>query len=66
MVPDDDIHLTVSSLKSNLTLAAQQLIQQANDAGGRDNITVILVHVLKVAQASKGLGFFARLKNWFK
>ena len=64
MVPDEDIHLTVSSLKSNLPLAAQQLLQQANDAGGRDNISVILVHVLKVAQAPTG--FFARLKNWFK
>ena len=64
MVPDEDIHLTVSSLKSNLTLAAQQLIQQANDAGGRDNISVILVHVLRTAQAR--MGFFARLKNWFK
>ena len=64
MVPDEDIHLTVSSLKSNLALAAQQLLQQANDAGGRDNISVILVHVLKVAQAP--LGFFARLKSWFK
>lgn len=64
MVPDEDIHLTVSSLKSNLPLAAQQLLQQANDAGGRDNISVILVHVLKVAQAPSG--FFARLKSWFK
>ena len=64
MVPDEDIHLTVSSLKSNLTLAAQQLVQQANDNGGRDNISVILVHVLKVDQAPAGL--VARLKNWFK
>ena len=64
MVPDEDIHLTVSSLKSNLPLAAQQLLQQANDAGGRDNISVILVHVLKMAQAPSG--FFARLKSWFK
>lgn len=64
MVPDEDIHLTVSSLKSNLPLAAQQLLQQANDAGGRDNISVILVHVLKVAQAPTG--FFARLKSWIK
>jgi PPM family protein phosphatase len=64
MVPDENIHLTVSSLKSNLPLAAQQLVQQANDAGGRDNISVILVHVLNVARAPSG--FFARLKNWFK
>jgi PPM family protein phosphatase len=64
MVSDDNIHLTVSSLKSNLTLAAQQLIQQANDNGGRDNISVILVHVLKGTPSQSG--FFARFKNWFK
>ncbi|HTD90429.1 MAG TPA: protein phosphatase 2C domain-containing protein, partial [Burkholderiales bacterium] len=64
MVSDENIHLTVSSLKSNLSLAAQQLVQQANDNGGRDNISVILVHVLKVARTPMGL--FARLKNWFK
>jgi protein phosphatase len=63
MVPEDEIHLTVTSLKTNLTLAAQQLVQQANDGGGRDNISVILVHVLDVPSARKG--FLARLKRWF-
>lgn len=63
MVPADEMHLTVSSLKSNLTLAAQQLVQQANDNGGRDNISVILVHVLSVPSVRKG--FFARVKSWF-
>jgi protein phosphatase len=63
MVPDDEICLTVSSLKSNLTLAAQQLVQMANDNGGRDNISVILVHVLREYQ--ERLGFFAKLKSWF-
>ena len=64
MVADEDIQLTVSSLKSNLPLAAQQLVQQANDNGGRDNISIILVRVVKVA--SPPAGFFARIKNWFK
>ncbi len=64
MVSDENIHLTVSSLKSNLPLAAQQLVQQANDSGGRDNISVILVHVLNAVHAPAG--FFAKLKNWFK
>ncbi len=64
MVPDEEICLTVSSLKSNLTLAAQQLIQQANDNGGRDNISVILVHVLRGHEEKSG--FFAKLKSWFK
>jgi protein phosphatase len=64
MVGDEEIHLTVSSLKSNLQLAAQQLVQQANDNGGRDNISVILVHVLNVTRMPSG--FFAKLKSWFK
>jgi PPM family protein phosphatase len=64
MVPDDEIHLTLTSLKSNLTLAAQQLLQQANDNGGRDNISVILVHVLQGHQ--QRTGFLAKLKSWFK
>ena len=64
MVPAEEILLTVTSLKSNLQLAAQQLIQQANDNGGRDNITLVLVHVLNTTQARKG--FFAKLFGWFK
>jgi protein phosphatase len=64
MVSDDNIHHTVSSLKSNLPLAAQQLVQQANDNGGRDNISVILVHVLKVPRPPAG--WLARFKNWFR
>lgn len=45
MVDDDDIRLTLDTLRANLPLAAQQLVQQANDNGGRDNISVILVRV---------------------
>lgn len=64
MVSDEEIHLTVSSLRSNLPLAAQQLVQQANDNGGRDNISVILVHVLNVGNSQSG--FFAKLRSWFR
>lgn len=64
MVPDEEIHLTVTSLRSNLPLAAQQLVQLANDNGGRDNISVILVHVLKSYE--QRAGFFGKLKSWFK
>lgn len=34
-------------LSANLELAATQLIQMANDNGGRDNVSVILVKVLR-------------------
>lgn len=63
MVEDDDIHLTLTSLQANLSLAANQLVQMANDNGGRDNVSVILVHVRKPFPASPGL--LGRLKNWF-
>jgi PPM family protein phosphatase len=63
MVEDEDILLTLTSLQSNLPLAANQLVQMANDNGGRDNVSVILVRVRKPFPASKGL--FGRLKTWF-
>jgi protein phosphatase len=63
MVSDEDIQLTLSSLHANLALAAQQLVQQANDNGGRDNVSVILVRVLRDFPARTGL--LAKLKSWF-
>ncbi len=45
LVEDEDIHLTLSTLSANLELAANQLIQMANDNGGKDNISVILAKV---------------------
>ncbi len=63
MVTDEEIQLTLSSLKANLPLAAEQLVQQANDNGGRDNISVILVRVLKDFPARTG--WLKKLKSWF-
>ncbi len=45
MVEDDDIQSILYAMQGNLTLAAEQLIQTANDNGGRDNVSVILVKV---------------------
>jgi len=45
MLDESDIALTLNALKENLELCAQQLVQAANDAGGRDNISVILIRV---------------------
>jgi len=45
MVPDDDIADAVKMLQANLSLAANQLIEMANDHGGRDNVSVILIKV---------------------
>lgn len=64
MVTDEDMELTLASLQANLPLAATQLVQQANDNGGRDNVSVILVRVLKSFPARSGL--VDRLKSWFR
>ena len=64
MVQDEDIHSTLSTLQSNLPLAAQQLVQLANDCGGRDNISVILVRIRE--DFSVPTGWFAKLKAWFR
>lgn len=63
MIEDEEVQMTLIALKSNLELTAQQLVQAANDAGGRDNISVMLV---KVAQSfAVERGFWARVKSWF-
>ena len=64
MVNDDDIGMTLQALSGNLKLAAQQLVQMANDNGGRDNISVVLVRVVRDYAAPKGL--LARLFGWLK
>lgn len=64
MVSDEDVQLTLTSLSANLPLAAEQLVQLANDCGGRDNISVILVRVAKLYPARTGL--LDRMKAWFK
>ncbi len=65
MVENDDIALTLQALSANLELAAEQLVQMANDNGGRDNVSVILVKVLQPFPATER-GWLARLLGWLK
>lgn len=44
-VSDDDLAFAISS-GDDLDAIAQDLVDQANDAGGRDNITVVIVEIL--------------------
>jgi protein phosphatase len=64
MVEDEEIRLTLITLKSNPSLTVQQLVQAANDNGGRDNISAMLIRVAEPYGVPRG--FFARLKALFR
>ena len=64
MVEDEEIQLTLQMLAANLELAATQLIQMANDNGGRDNVSVILVKVLQEFPATRG--WWSKFMGWFR
>ena len=55
MVEDDDIHLTINTFSANLDTVAKQLIQLTNDNGGRDNVSVLMAHVVDSFPADKGI-----------
>lgn len=63
MVEDEDIHLTISTFSASLETIAKQLIQLANDNGGRDNISVVLAQAVESFAARKGV--MDRLLGWF-
>jgi protein phosphatase len=55
MVEDEDIHLTISTFGASLDGVAKQLVQLANDNGGKDNISVLLAEVVDSFPARAGL-----------
>src|SRR6478752_1838924 len=63
MVEDDDIHLTISTFSANLDTVAKQLIQLANDNGGRDNVSAVMAQVLDAFPANKGI--VDKIFRWF-
>lgn len=65
MVDDADIELAMGALQANLPLAAKQLVTMASDNGGHDNVSVILVKVLKPFPA-EARGLFGSLFGWVK
>jgi protein phosphatase len=66
MVIDDEIALTLSALSANLPLCATQLVEMANDNGGRDNVSVILVKIKEpFPSAAMQTGWWGRVKSWF-
>ena len=64
MVEDEEIRVTLVTLRSNPNLTVQQLIQTANDNGGRDNISAMLIRVAEPFGVPRG--WVARLKALFR
>lgn len=57
MIEDEEMGLVLRTLGRNLPLAADHLIQLANDNGGRDNVSLVLVKVQ---------GSYAVSGNWWQ
>jgi PPM family protein phosphatase len=64
MVEDHEISMALQALGGNLKLAAQQLVQMANDNGGRDNVSVILVRILREYPGARSV--MAKVFAWLK
>lgn len=58
LVDDENIELALLTLHENLPLTAEMLVHIANDNGGHDNVSVIVV---KVKQAQAPAGFWKKL-----
>jgi serine/threonine protein phosphatase PrpC len=63
MVEDEDMHLTLTTFGANLDTVAKQLIQLANDNGGRDNISVVMANVMDAFPARRGV--VDKILGWF-
>ncbi len=64
MVEDEDIHLTISTFNDSLDVVSQQLVDLANNQGGRDNVSVMLAQVLDSFPAKQNL--FVKIAGWFR
>lgn len=53
MLRDRDIHLTLKRYEADLQQAGAELVALANQRGGKDNISVVLVRVNAVAEESQ-------------
>lgn len=64
MLLDDEIAQVLASPAFDLDEAAEQLIRMANDNGGRDNVSVVLVRVLSDFPAARH--WWSRARAWFE
>jgi protein phosphatase len=63
MVEDDAIAKTLSSYAAQPGEGAVRLVDIANERGGRDNVSVIVVRVKQAFPVRQG--WWARLRSWF-
>lgn len=63
MVRDEDLSLTMQTFGHDLGIAGRQLVKLANEQGGRDNISVMLVRVMDGFPAHRNL--LDRLRGWW-
>lgn len=66
LVEATDLELVVDSLKTNLPLAAAHLVDLANDLGGYDNISVVLVRVHPAGRDGAEGNWLRRLFGWLR
>jgi PPM family protein phosphatase len=64
MIEDEEIASCLTTLSANLELCATRLVDMANDNGGRDNVSVVLVRIKRAFPAARG--WWARLLAWFR
>jgi protein phosphatase len=64
MVEDEDIHLTIKTFNASLDVVSQQLVELANNQGGRDNVSVMMAQVLEPFAARRNL--LVKIAGWFR
>lgn len=64
MVEDEDIHLTIRTFNASLDVVGQQLVNLANEHGGRDNVSVMLAQVVESFAARRSL--LSRITSMFR
>lgn len=63
MLEDDEISSILKEYSDNIDTCAQALIDQANDKGGLDNVSVIIAKIVKPFPSDKKL--ISRVVDWF-
>lgn len=64
LLTDEEIRLTLEKYSANLDEVAGALVQAANEAGGKDNVSVVLVRALKPFPSARR-SWYSRFLDWF-